>query len=66
MEELNPYKVFLRSKPGMYAQYDGFVPVLAANDDDAVDKAFSKLRRTSFPDRNRSMWTVDRVEREFN
>jgi hypothetical protein len=39
------------------------VEVVAEDDEDAVERAFAKLKRTSFPDRNRSMWKVDRVER---
>ena len=57
------YKVWLRSKPGMYAQYDGFVEVVAEDSDDAVEKAFAKLKRETFPDRNRGMWYVDMIER---
>ena len=57
------YKVWMRSVPGAYEQYDGYVEVVAEDDEDAVERAFAKLKRTSFPDRNRSMWKVDRVER---
>ena len=56
------YNVWMRSVPGMYAQYDGKVEVYANDEDEAIDNAHAKLRRTSFPDRDRSMWKVDRVE----
>lgn len=56
------YKVWLRSIPGMYAQYNGYVEVNAENDIDAKERAFSKLKRTSFPDRNKNMWKVERIE----
>jgi hypothetical protein len=57
------YKVWLRSVPGMYEQYDGYVEVAAEDDEDAIERALSKLKRTSFPGRNRGMWNVHRVER---
>lgn len=59
----NEYDVWLRSVPGMYEQYAGKVAVFADNEDEAVDKALTRLRRTAFPDRNRSMWKVEKVER---
>ena len=57
------YNVWIRSVPGFYAQYDGKVPVYAENEDEAVERAFRELKRTSFPDRSRDMWRVERVER---
>lgn len=57
------YRVWIRSVPGMYAQYDGHVDVHAYDENEAVDKALRKLKNTSFPDRSRSMWIVDKVER---
>ena len=59
------YNVWMRSIPGMYAQYDGKVEVSAENETEAIDNAFLKLKRGVFPDRNRSMWKVDRVERVY-
>ena len=59
------YKVWLRSRPGFYAQYDGKVEVIAIDEDDAVKKALAKLKRGAFPDRDNSMWKVEKVERVF-
>ncbi len=61
---MNNYKVWLSSRPGMYAQYDGAVKVRAENDSDAIEEAFRILKRNSFPDRSRDMWKVDLVERD--
>jgi hypothetical protein len=59
------YKVWMRSKAGFYEQYDGFVDVYAKDDSDAISKALRKLKTGAFPDRNNSMWTVEKVERIF-
>jgi len=63
------YRVWLRSKPGFFTQYDGYVDVNVATrpaDEDAATEikaaAVRKLRASSFPDRDGSMWTVDRIE----
>lgn len=56
------YRVWLRSTPGFYEQYDGYVDVNAEDTDEAKEKAIEKLRRTSFPDRSRNMWRVEKVE----
>ncbi len=63
MDELNKYKVYIRSKPGMYEQYSMCVRVDAYNDEDAIDQALLKLKRGAFPDRTRDMWRVEKVER---
>lgn len=63
---MKKFKVFLRSRPGMYAQYDGAVTVFADDEDEAVDRALDKLKRGSFPDRDRSMWKVEKVERVWS
>jgi 1,2-phenylacetyl-CoA epoxidase PaaB subunit len=60
------YKVHMRSKPGMYEQYNGFVPVYADNEDEAIEAAHRNLRRNAFPDRGPSMWIVEKVERLYN
>jgi len=49
----------------MYEQYSGDVEVMAENDDAAVEAAFAKLKRDTFPDRNRGMWTVEEVSRIY-
>jgi MarR-like DNA-binding transcriptional regulator SgrR of sgrS sRNA len=59
------YFVWLRSVPGFHAQYDGKVEVRASDEDDAVQKAFRKLKMGAFPDRDRSMWKIEKVERKF-
>lgn len=56
------YRVWLRSVPGPYEQYDGKVDVLAEDTYDAARRALAELRRTSFPDRSDSMWRVERIE----
>jgi hypothetical protein len=56
------YKVWLRSKPGPYEQYDGFIRVEAKDREDAVEKAFFRLERGAFYDRNRGMWNVYEVQ----
>jgi hypothetical protein len=56
------YRVWIRSVPGFYAQHDGYVDVVAHDVEDAVRKALDKLRRTSFPDRTRDMWRIEKVE----
>lgn len=60
---MKKYNVWIRSKPGFYAQYDGKVTVFADNDDEAIEKALLKLKRGAFQDRDNSMWLVERVER---
>lgn len=59
------YKVYLRSVPGPYEQYDGFVRVSAEDEAEAVELAIRQLRRTTFPDRSAAMWRVERVVGEF-
>ncbi len=62
---MNKYKVFIRSRPGMYEQYSGTVEVVAENEDDAVDAAFRKLKAGAFPDRNKDMWKLEEVTRVY-
>lgn len=45
------YKVTLRSAPGMWTHYSGYVMVLADCPEDAFANAVRKLALTSFPDR---------------
>ena len=59
------FKVFMRSTAGFYEQYDGFVEVNASDDRQAIDRAFQKLRSRAFPDRDRSFWRVEKVERLY-
>lgn len=62
---MKQYRVWMRSKPGMYAQYDGKVDVWAEDEDDAIARAFRELKRGAFPDRSPAMWQVERVERRY-
>lgn len=63
MGKLSNYRVYLRSRPGMYEQYGGYVDVIASGDVAAEDAAFNKLRRT-YPNRSRDMWIVEKIERK--
>ncbi len=49
----------------MYEQYSGDVEVMAEDEDAAVEAAFRKLKNGNFPDRNRSMWTIESVTRIY-
>lgn len=62
-ERYATYKVWVRSVPGFYEQYDGCLTVFADDSEQAIDRAFAELKRTAFPDRSRSMWRVEKVER---
>jgi hypothetical protein len=46
----------------MYAQYSGQIEVVADNVEDAPRLALNKLRQTAFPDRNDSMWRIEKIE----
>lgn len=59
------YEVSLTSVSGMYAQYSGNVLVHAENEDEAIEEALNKLKRTSFPDRSRDMWRIKGVRRIY-
>lgn len=59
------YAVTISSIPGFYAQYEGEVKVWAADEDEAIERAFRELKRGAFPDRGRSMWKVKKVERVY-
>jgi hypothetical protein len=59
---MKKYRVWIRSVPGFYTQYDGYVDVYADFEEEAIEFAFLKLKRGAFPDRNSSMWRVESVE----
>jgi len=59
---MNKYRVWIRSNPGFYEQYNGYVDVFAEDDKNAIQAALKKLKRTSFPDRDNSMWRIEKVE----
>ncbi|HHZ56464.1 TPA: hypothetical protein HH292_18735 [Xanthomonas vasicola pv. zeae] len=57
------YRCHMRTRSGMFAQYDGYVDVYSASDDrDELHRAaVAELRRTSFPDYSAAMWQLDSV-----
>lgn len=59
---MNKYRVWVRSTPGFYEQYDGKVDVFAEDEEQARERALRELRRGAFPDRGPSMWKIERVE----
>jgi hypothetical protein len=59
---MKKYRVWLRSVPGFYAQYNGKVDVWSEDEEQAVISAFHRLKQTSFPDRNSSMWKIEKIE----
>ena len=59
---LSEYRVFLATKPGMYAQYKSYVVVHAEDAESATEKAFKKLKR-EFPDYSQSMWKIVSIEK---
>lgn len=61
-KQYKKYVVWMRSVPGMYAQYDGKVTVYAEDEFEAAENAHIKLKRGAFPDRDRSMWRVEKIE----
>lgn len=63
MNGAKKFRVWIRSKPGFYAQYDGKVDVFAGDEEEAVSEALRRLRTGAFRDRDDSMWTVEKVER---
>jgi hypothetical protein len=66
MQEQSPqrYRCHMRTRSGMFAQYDGYVDVYSASDDrDELHRAaVAELRRTAFPDYSASMWQLDNAE----
>lgn len=59
---MTKYRVWIRSVPGFYEQYDGKVDVQAEDVDEAKEIALRTLKAGAFPDRSRSMWRVEKVE----
>jgi hypothetical protein len=65
---MRTYHVHIRSKPGPYEQYQGYIEVEAEDFEKAVPAAFAKLHDgalASFPDRNPAMWIVEKVQRVY-
>lgn len=57
-------RIWVRSAPGHYAQYDGHVDVwMVATDTDYLGAAVKELAHTAFPDRKlRDFWLFERQE----
>jgi len=58
---MKKYKIYLRSKPGFYAQYSGALTVVANDEEQAIERAFLRLKTGAFPDRDRSMWIIEKI-----
>lgn len=56
------FRVWIRSTPGFYAQYDGYVDVVADDAESAGAAALRKLKATAFPDRSSAFWRIEKVE----
>jgi hypothetical protein len=68
MQIMKKIRVWLKSTPGMYAQYDGKVDVYSESTDynELMRAALNKLKST-FPDRQSpSFWKITKVEILFN
>ena len=59
---MNEYRVYIKSVPGFYAQYNGHVDVFADDVGEAVEKALLKLKRGAFKDRSSDMWKIIKIE----
>lgn len=58
------YRCYVRSAPGMWEQYEGYVDVWAYSEGEVFDKAVRELTRTSFRDRpGRDSWILQRIEK---
>ncbi len=62
MNNMTNFRVYLRSVPGPYEQYDGHLDVTAEDREHATGKALRELRLGSFPDRSAEMWRIEGVE----
>jgi hypothetical protein len=54
----------MRTRPGMYAQYDGHVDVVAdpSDPEDVFRAAVRRLKATAFPDYPSSAWKMESYE----
>ena len=58
------YRCHLRSAPGMWTTYEGYVDVHASDECEVFQRAVRKLAHTSFPDRPQlSSWRLDHIEK---
>lgn len=56
------FKVWFNSIPSPGSEYyDGYIDVFADDEEEAIDRAFHKLKG-NFPERNRSSWKVEKIE----
>lgn len=65
METKVRLRCFMKTQPGMYAQYDGYVEVMCQENaewDEIFNAAFRKLKTTAFPDHASSLWTMTRMK----
>ena len=63
MDEYLDYRVHLSSKPAPGSTYySGYVDVFATDEEDAISRAITKLKRGAFPERNSSSWIIGEVE----
>lgn len=60
------YCVRMSSVPAMYEQYTGEVTVFACDEEEAASKALQKFKSTSFHNRNRALWRIDKITRRWN
>lgn len=57
------YRCWLRSRPGMWAQYDGYVDVWAPDESFVFSLAVRQLALGAFPDRpSPYSWILERIE----
>ena len=57
------YRVYVRSKPGMWVSYNGHVDVRAETDKEAERAAIRRLATGTFKDRGYGAWIVEKIER---
>lgn len=56
------YRINVESTQGLYAQYSYDIDVYALDEEQAVERAFDRLKVGGFSDRSRSMWRIKRIE----
>jgi len=57
------YRCYMRSAPGMWATYDGYVEVRSPDKGEVFERAVRQLARTSFSDRpGMDSWRLERIE----
>ena len=62
---MNKFTIWYRSVPGMYEQYVTKAVVYADDQQTAIDKGFNVIKK-DFPERNRGMWKVDKIEVNYD